>query len=251
MGRGFLKLDLGSAFRTIDQFEEDWDFCGIHGGEPEHEDFCAALGHSIFVEAPVIFGRLEMFGHTFSTEDFQWAYQFTPTHELSLSLFVAIGNQRWCPTDQNRPEPPPGDWFLTFSTDGESGSFNYLVNGFTPVGSPWCDNDVCERLAWTSVVPEPGSLALFTLGTRRARIHAAAPAVMCAYPCAQRRPRRRVVPAGRLTDAAGDRGPVRPGSSRRTRAPVIIPLTSGKENFMVQATLGFCFSIVGRCGVAG
>ena len=164
LGRGFLKLDLGSAFRTIDQFEEDWDFCGIHGGEPEHEDFCAALGHSIFVEAPVIFGRLEMFGHTFSTEDFQWGYQFTPTHELSLSLFVAIGNQRWCPTDENCPQPPPGDWFLTFSTDGESGSFNYLVNGFTPVGSPWCDNDVCERLAWTSVVPEPGSLALFTLG---------------------------------------------------------------------------------------
>ena len=50
----------------------------------------------LVVEAPVLFGVFEMFGHTFTTEDFQWLYFWDPFTEEQLSLDIAFGSARWC-----------------------------------------------------------------------------------------------------------------------------------------------------------
>ena len=166
LGSGSFRLDVEIADSAIRQFQDDYEFCLFHGSDPEHEGFCSMIGDQIWVDVPVLFGEFEMFGHTFTTADIQWNYNYSAVHELSYTLHLAFGGARWCPDSGLCSEPQ--DPFLTFSSDGESGTFAYLVNGFMPVGDPWCDNDndTCEFLREGPAlpVPEPGSLGLLGLG---------------------------------------------------------------------------------------
>ena len=96
LGSGSFRLDLAVVNSAFTQFQEDVDFCLIHGADPEHSDFCSMLPDYLVVEAPVLFGVFEMFGHTFTTEDFQWQYIWDPFTEDPLSLDIAFGSARWC-----------------------------------------------------------------------------------------------------------------------------------------------------------
>jgi PEP-CTERM motif len=162
LGSGSFRLDLGVVNSAFTQYQADVDFCRIHGSDPEHSDFCDMLPFTLVVEAPVLFGVFEMFGHTFTTEDFQWLYFWDPFTEEQLSLEVAFGSARWC---DGGLCSQPRDPFLVATTGLVLG---YLVNGFRPLGNPTCDNDnhTCEGLQFgpAPALPEPGSLGLLSLG---------------------------------------------------------------------------------------
>ena len=163
LGSGSFRLDLAVVNSAFTQFQADVDFCRIHGEDPEHFDFCSMLPSTLAVEAPVLFGVFEMFGHTFTTEDFQWHYIWNPSHEEQLSVDIAFGSARWCDTGVC-PDIPP-DPYLIYAFAGRV--LDYLVNGFVPLGDPTCEfNDTCElvRLGPAPALPEPGSLGLLGLG---------------------------------------------------------------------------------------
>lgn len=152
IGWGWVSVDLDYAFSAIGEFAALREFCD--NNYDGNEALCDTVDFNFEVEAPVGDGRFTLLGTAFQDPQFSWAYSFSPYTETQLSIYIdiqdAVGNS------------------LFYASDGEDFGYGYSVNGIGPIGSPYCDDHVCEFLLWSSERPwgvaEPGTLALLALG---------------------------------------------------------------------------------------
>ncbi len=128
VGRGNIEIDFGPVWAAHKAWSEAWRrlyWCWKEYGEAE----CEAMGiptpeYELEVLATIIDARLEMFGHTFVTEDFQYGFRW---EEFNLynphAIWITVGDAE--PLNSGVGDPGVG-WGAAYDGDW---FFSYLVNG--------------------------------------------------------------------------------------------------------------------------